>query len=158
MARKEQTTAQKARAIATTANWLADILDGMDDSNAPDLVRAVDGAYRALQVLSETHARNHICAMLSATASRPRANGDHDVVRGFIAGVQNGDEFRVDCTPRAASESAIDATIDAWARAPGEKKRGQLDKWEATALLLRESGFGHVEASALRKAWDRRNK
>jgi hypothetical protein len=157
MARTEQTTAQKARAVAKTAIWLATVVESMPGEPAPVLVRAIDEAHRALQVVSEANARNQICAMLLA-AARSTASDQHGFVRGFIAATQNGDEFRVDSAPREASGPIIDAAIEAWARPPGRRGRGDSDKWTATAALLRESGFSYIEPAALRKAWDRRSK
>lgn len=160
MARNGQTTAEKARAIATTANWLADGIERMSGEPADETVRAIEAAYQALQVVSEGTVRNQICAFLSVTSRNraPHPDRDHKSVRGFIAAFQSDDVNRIYCTPRAASDQAIAAALDAWQRQPGKKKRGGSAKWEATAVLLQECGFGYVEPASLRKAWDRRNK
>ena len=43
---------------------------------APAIARAIDAAYQTLQVVSETHARNQICAMLVRASRHRRADPD----------------------------------------------------------------------------------
>lgn len=144
-------TAEKALAIVQTATWLAGLVDPH-----PDVVEAINAAYSALQFLPETLARNQVCAKLYAAANCGSDYDCYNNVRGFVAVIQAEPFYRLECTPREATESTIDAALAAWRRPSGARSDGLPDKWTATAQLLQESGFGRVAPDTLRKAWERR--
>lgn len=153
---RSQSPAEKARAIARTAQWIATGVEGAEQVDEP-FASAIDAAYSALRVISEATARNQVCGFVAHAASK-QGQERYDFVRSMIATIQDGDEYDVECAPIAASEAAIDNAVDAWGRQPGQRASGLPSKWEAMAELLKESGFSYVAPDSLRRAWDRRLK
>lgn len=152
-AKRASSSLEKAKATVSTAGWLAEMIELQGGGEPhPEIARALAKAYKALQVISEKAGRDQIVASF-AYLSR----NEHEDPRGFIRSsinvVQNGHEHRFSGTPKEASVDAIDAALLAWRRKPGERSKGQPNKWEETARVLLESGFQGVTAGALEKSW-----
>jgi hypothetical protein len=158
--RGRKSSAVLAREIAQTADWLATVLDGREP--AEDLRSALERAHDALRVIPAHVARNQICAALHSLA---RGAGSNPVAaaRGFIETTFSGPEFRIDGRSDRLRDETITAALEAWGRGRGAPKKTQrvtgaaLDKWHATAKLLKECGVP-VTAESIRKGWEGRSK
>lgn len=157
MAKRAETSLEKAKAIVATGGWLVEVIEGWGGGEPqPKLARAIAAAYKALQIISENTGRDQVVALFASfeLVGGKSTNAERrEHIRSFVETVQNGDEHRFSGTPKVASDDAIDAALVAWRRKPGQRSKGLPDRWEATARVLRESGFQGVTAGALEKAW-----
>jgi hypothetical protein len=161
MSGTKKSSAQLASEIARTAGWLADVFKDVEPA-VPAVRRALERAHAALRVIPAASVRNQVCALLLST-SRLRDERSVESVRSFLVATMHAPEARIRARTDRIKDSTIIATLDAWGRPRGAPRkqartpRGHvLDKWQATAALLKECGIS-VKAESIRKGWESRD-